>query len=81
MYYVIRIDGAPSEDLVSAFPALTAVREPVQTVLHGHLEDQAALTSVLDHLDLVGARLVEVVSVPDQAAADDGGHRRREGER
>ena len=68
VYYVIRIDGAPSEDLVAAFPALTATREPVQTVLHGHLDDQAALTSVLDHLDLVGARLVEVVSVPDQSA-------------
>ena len=68
-YYLIRIDGAPSHDLISAFPMLTAQREPEQTVLHGELADQAALTSVLDHLDLVGARLVEVVSVPDDPAA------------
>ena len=63
-YYLIRIDGAPSADLMAAFPMLTAQREPVQTVLHGHLDDQAALTSVLDHLDLVGVRLVEIVQVP-----------------
>ena len=54
---------------MAAFPMLTAQREPVQTVLQGHLDDQAALTSVLDHLDLVGVRLVEVVQVPERSAA------------
>ena len=63
-HYVIRVSGALSEELLSAFPSLFVDREPVQTVLHGQLPDQAALTGVLDHLDELGVHIVEVMQVP-----------------
>jgi len=63
-HYVIRVTGALSEELLTAFPDLLVNREPVQTVLHGELPDQAALTGVLDHLDELGVQILEVVQVP-----------------
>lgn len=63
-HYVIRVSGALSDDLLSAFPSLRSDREPVRTVLHGELPDQAALTGVLDHLDELGVQIVEVMQVP-----------------
>jgi hypothetical protein len=64
-HYVIRVSGALSDDLLSAFPSLTADHEPVQTLLHGELPDQAALTGVLDQLDDLGVRIVDVMQVPN----------------
>lgn len=63
-HYVIRVTGALSDELMTAFPDLLVNREPVQTVLHGELPDQAALTGVLDHLDELGVQILEVVQVP-----------------
>lgn len=65
-HYLIRVSGALSEELLSAFPNLLVERAPVQTLLHGQLPDQAALTGVLDHLDELGIQIVEVMQVPDQ---------------
>jgi hypothetical protein len=68
-HYVIRVTGALSEELLTAFPDLLVDREPVQTVLHGELPDQAALTGVLDHLDGLGVQILEVVQVPQRPEA------------
>jgi hypothetical protein len=65
-HYVIRVTGALSDELMTAFPDLLVNREPVQTVLHGELPDQAALTGVLDHLDELGVQILEVVQVPQR---------------
>jgi hypothetical protein len=65
-HYVIRVTGALSDELLTAFPDLLVNREPVQTVLHGDLPDQAALTGVLDHLDELGVDILEVVQVPQR---------------
>jgi hypothetical protein len=68
-HYVIRVTGALSDELLTAFPHLLVNREPVQTVLHGELPDQAALTGVLDHLDELGIQILEVVQVPQRPEA------------
>jgi hypothetical protein len=65
-HYVIRVTGELSKELLTRFPDLLVNREPVQTVLHGELPDQAALTGVLDHLDELGVHILEVVQVPQR---------------
>ncbi|MEV5964402.1 hypothetical protein AB0L70_21705 [Kribbella sp. NPDC051952] len=64
-HYVIRVEGTLSRDLTDVFPALTADPEPAQTVLHGHLDDQAALAGILNHLDMLGINILEVMQVPE----------------
>ncbi|TWD80048.1 hypothetical protein FB561_1120 [Kribbella amoyensis] len=63
-HYVIRVKGNLSRELTDAFPTLKADKEPPQTVLHGHLDDQAALAGILNHLDMLGIDIVEVLQVP-----------------
>jgi hypothetical protein len=64
--YVIRVTGTLSDGLLTKFPHLLVNREPAQTVLHGELPDQAALTGVLDQLDELGVHILEVVQVPER---------------
>ena len=63
-HYVIRVVGHLSDDLLTAFPTLLAEEQPVQTLVNGHLPDQSALSGVLNHLDGLGVRIVEIVLVP-----------------
>jgi hypothetical protein len=63
-HYVIRVKGRLSPELTDAFPSLTAETEPAQTVLHGHLDDQAALAGIVNHLDMLGIDILEVMQVP-----------------
>ena len=63
-HYVIRVVGHLSDDLLTAFPTLLAEEQPVQTLVHGHLPDQSALSGVLNHLDGLGVEIVEIVLVP-----------------
>jgi hypothetical protein len=59
-YYEIRISGVlPSEALLD-FERLTASVEPVETVVHGQLRDQAALQGLLARLEASGIQLLEV---------------------
>jgi hypothetical protein len=59
-YYEIRIAGVlPSEALLD-FDRLTASVEPVETVVHGPLQDQAALHGLLARLEAFGIQLLEV---------------------
>jgi hypothetical protein len=69
-HYVIRVKGSLSHDLTDAFPSLTADAEPAQTVLHGYLADQAALTGILNHLDMLGVSILEVMQIPPTRAPD-----------
>jgi hypothetical protein len=67
-YYEIRVSGIlPPEALVD-FERLTATVEPVETVLHGPLADQAALTGLLQRLELLGVQVVEVRRLHGPAA-------------
>lgn len=58
--YEIRIKGRLSASLASTFDGLTASVEPVETILSGPVEDQAALYGVLSRIQALGLELVEV---------------------
>jgi hypothetical protein len=74
--YEIRVKGRMSASLQSAFPNMTAAVEPVETVLTGTFEDQAALYGVLLQIEGLGLELVEVRHVV-QADLDNPPARRR----
>jgi hypothetical protein len=64
-YYEIRVVGTlPPEALVD-FGRLTATVEPVTTVVHGTLCDQAALNGLLARMELLGVHVQEVRCLHD----------------
>jgi hypothetical protein len=68
-YYEIRITGVlPSEALLD-FDRLTVSVEPVETVVHGLLQDQAALQGLLARLEAFGIQLLEVRRLRTREAA------------
>jgi hypothetical protein len=58
--YEIRIRGRLSEAMQSAFEEFEVSTEPVETILHGQVLDQAALHGLLDRIAALGLELVEV---------------------
>jgi hypothetical protein len=62
--YEIRIKGRLSESLLAAFEGLTATVEPVETVLHGPVQDQSSLHDMLDRIQSLGLELVEIRRLP-----------------
>jgi hypothetical protein len=66
--YEIRVRGRLSDSLVAAFEGMNASVEPVETVLHGPVQDQAALYGLLDRIQALGLELVEVRRLPDPPA-------------
>jgi hypothetical protein len=68
--YEIRIKGRLSDSLIAAFEGLNATVEPVETILHGPVADQAALYGLLDRIQALGLELVEVRRLPDQQVPD-----------
>ena len=62
--YEIRIKGRLSESLQAAFEGLSVTVEPVETVLHGPIEDQSSLHSLLDRIQSLGLELVEIRRLP-----------------
>ena len=71
--YEIRIRGRLSAPLLSAFDGLLCTGEPVETVVSGRVEDQAALYAHLQRVQSLGLELVEVRRIhdaPDQSPDD-----------
>jgi hypothetical protein len=62
--YEIRIKGRLSDSLLAAFEGLTASVEPVETVLHGPVQDQSSLHGLLDQIQSLGLELVEIRRLP-----------------
>jgi len=58
--YEIRIRGRLSEALQAEFEELEVTTEPVETILHGRLRDQAELFGLLDRIQSLGLELVEL---------------------
>ncbi len=58
--YEIRVRGALSERLLSAFPEMHARARDHETVLTGELRDQSALHGVLGRIEALGLELLEV---------------------
>jgi len=65
--YEIRIKGRLSDSLLAAFEGLTATVEPVETVLHGPVQDQSSLHGLLDRIHSLGLELVEIRQLPESA--------------
>jgi hypothetical protein len=59
-YYEIRIAGVLPPEALLDFDRLTASVEPVETVVHGPLRDQAALQGLLARLETFGIQVLEV---------------------
>jgi hypothetical protein len=74
-YYEIRIVGVVPPEALLDFERLNASVEPVETVLHGPLQDQAALKGLLARLETFGVQVVEVRRLHDREPAADE-HRR-----
>jgi hypothetical protein len=64
-YYEIRVAGILPPEALLDFERLTAEVEPVETVLHGPLSDQAALHGLLARLETFGVQVIEVRRVQD----------------
>jgi hypothetical protein len=64
--YEIRVVGTLPPEALLDFEELTAVREPVETVLHGPLQDQAALHGLLARLETYGVQVIEVRRLHDR---------------
>lgn len=62
--YEIRVRGRVTPALLARFEGLQSTVEPVETVLHGPVEDQAALHGVIDLVSALGLELVEVRRLP-----------------
>ena len=64
-YYEIRVVGVLPPEALLDFERLTASVEPVETVVHGPLRDQAALQGLLARLETFGVQVVEVRRLHD----------------
>jgi hypothetical protein len=67
--YELRIRGRLSSTLINQFEELSlgASVEPVETVLAGPVEDQAALHGLIRRIEALGLELIEVRRLPNIA--------------
>ena len=61
----IHVSGVVPESVLAELDGLEATVEPATTVLYGCLPDEAALYGVLDRVQSLGLRLVEVRRLPE----------------
>jgi hypothetical protein len=66
--YEIRLQGEVSEGALDDFDAFASYAGRVETVLHGAVDDQAALHRVLERIDSLGLELVGVRRLPNRSA-------------
>jgi hypothetical protein len=59
-YYEIRVVGVLPAEVLFDFDRLTTSVEPVETVVHGPIQDQAALHGLLARLETFGVQVIEV---------------------
>lgn len=66
MTYEVRLRGRLTSNLLSQFEqfGLVTEGEPVETLLHGPVADQAALYGLLRRIEALGLELVELRQVP-----------------
>jgi len=65
-YYEIRVVGILPPEALLDYEKLDATVQPVGTVVHGRLPDQAALQGLLARLELLGVQVLEVRRVQQQ---------------
>ena len=59
-YYEIRVSGTLPAEALLDFERLSASVEPVGTVVHGPIQDQAALNGLLARLEEIGVQVLEI---------------------
>ena len=69
MEYEFRVRGRVTPATLARFESLQAGVEPVETVLHGPIADQAALHGVLEMVRALGLELVEIRRLPAAAGS------------
>jgi hypothetical protein len=69
--YEIRVRGRLTPALLARFEGLESSVEPVATILHGPVQDQAALHGVIHLVNQLGLELVEVRRLPFSAPPHD----------
>jgi hypothetical protein len=62
--YEIRIKGRVSRALLDSFEGMQSELEPVETVIHGPVRDQAELHGLIDRIQALGLELIEVRRLP-----------------
>jgi len=67
-YYEIRVLGILPPEVLLDFERLSASVEPVESILHGPLHDQAALHGLLARLQTLGVQVVEIRRLHDPPA-------------
>jgi hypothetical protein len=72
-YYEIRVSGILPPEALLDFDRLTASVEPVETVVHGALQDQAALNGLLARLQAFGVEVIEVRRLHEKDQSAGGG--------
>ena len=73
-YYEIRVAGVLPPEALLDFDRLNASIEPVETLVHGPIQDQAALHGLLARLEAFGLQVIEVRRLHDRdPSADDRG--------
>ena len=70
-YYEIRVAGVLPPEALLDFDRLSASVEPVETVVHGPLRDQAALHGLLARLETFGVQVLEVRRLQERDPAAD----------
>ena len=58
--YEIRVTGKVAAEVVEHIGDVRATPHPVETVLRGYVDDQAALNEMINHLQGLGLELLEV---------------------
>ena len=62
--YEIRVRGRLSAALLESFDGMDGAVEPVETVLHGPVRDQAELHGLIDRIQALGLELLEIRRLP-----------------
>jgi hypothetical protein len=65
-YYEIRVTSVLPPEVLLDFDRLIASVEPVETVVHGPLRDQADLNGLLARLETFGVQVLEVRRLQDR---------------
>jgi len=63
--YEIRVSGVVPQDVLVEIEGVRVCLDPVHSVLHGHVTDQAALHGIINRLQRVGLDLIDVRCLPD----------------
>jgi hypothetical protein len=69
-YYEIRVAGVLPPAVLLDFERLRASVQPVETVVHGPVRDQAALQGLLGRLEAFGVLVLEVRRLQDDSSPE-----------